>query len=577
MPPSRRDLKVPPYEGRDSNHQEHNSEANSRRSIPEPIESSHMQLIDLFAASLVGQRDDTAMEVDDGAGGVRTLTFGELDLRSNRLARVLARRGVRAGDRLGLYLANRLESVDIVLACLKLGVILVPINILYREREIAHIIADAQPGAVVTSRTDLAALQHLAPAWAIEDLTRESVSEPADPMKTTIGGDQAAAIVYTSGTTGRSKGAVLSHNNFLANTVNLTACWRITSADRYLAVLPLFHVHGLANGLMTWLASGCRMRLVERFEGSRAAALFTTFEPTLFFGVPTIYVRLLELPSDTARAIGGRMRLFVSGSAPLPAGVFDAFRERFGHTILERYGMSETLMNISNPYAGERRAGSVGQPLPGVSARIIREDGAVAGTNEVGELHVRGPNVFSGYWGQPQATADALAGGWFRTGDLAECSDDGYFTLRGRRTDLIISGGFNIYPREVEEVLVHLPGIREAVVIGVPDMRRGEVPVAYIVSDERIDVTRIEEGCRRMLASFKVPRAFVRVDALPRTALGKVQKHLLPDIQGRQEGGSQRRGDEQEEERKGGREARGKGAGMNTSKGWRGGREGKLR
>jgi malonyl-CoA/methylmalonyl-CoA synthetase len=321
---------------------------------------------------------------------------------------------------------------------------------------------------------------------------------------------------------------VLSHNNLLANTVNLVGCWRITATDRYLAVLPLFHVHGLANGVMTWLASGCRMRLVERFDAARAVEWFTSFQPTLFFGVPTIYVRLLDVPRQAAAAIGARMRLFVSGSAPLPAAVFDEFRTRFGHAILERYGMSETLMNISNPYAGERRAGSVGLPLPGLSTRLVGSDGVDVAGGETGELLVRGPNVFAGYWGQPEATAAAFVDGWFRTGDLAQRAADGYYTLRGRRTDLIISGGFNIYPREIEELLLEEPDVREAVVVGVPDPRRGELPVAYLVTDRPIDAPALEARCRRALASFKVPRAFVRVDALPRTALGKVQKHLLP-------------------------------------------------
>jgi malonyl-CoA/methylmalonyl-CoA synthetase len=493
-----------------------------------------MQLIDLFAASLVGQRDEIAIEADEPDGRRQTFTFGELDTRSSRLARLLARRGVRTGDRLGVFLSNRVEFIDVVLACCKLGIILVPINILYREREITHIVGDAEPRAVVTSRGSMELVAGLATAWDVAQMSAEATDENEDPITSVIDGDRPAAIVYTSGTTGRSKGAVLSHNNFLSNIVNLTACWRITSADRYLAVLPLFHVHGLGNGLMTWLATGCRMRLVERFDVSRAAELFLDFQPTLFFGVPTVYTRLLELPSETARAIGARMRLFVSGSAPLPVAVFEAFRERFGHTILERYGMSETLMNTSNPYVGERRAGAVGRPFPGVSTRIVREDGQIAAPNEVGELHVRGPNVFSAYWRQADATAAAFADGWFKTGDLAECSDDGYFTLRGRRTDLIISGGFNIYPREIEDVLTQAAEVREAVVLGVPDARRGELPIAYIVADVAIDTAALDSLCRRMLASFKVPRAFMQVDSLPRTALGKVQKHLLPKWTGGQ-------------------------------------------
>jgi malonyl-CoA/methylmalonyl-CoA synthetase len=320
---------------------------------------------------------------------------------------------------------------------------------------------------------------------------------------------------------------VLSHNNCLANTASLFAAWRITAADRYLAVLPLFHVHGLCNGLMTWLASGCRMRLVERFEASRAEAWFREFRPTLFFGVPTVYVRLLELPSESAREIGEHMRLFVSGSAALPAHVLEEFRARFGHTILERYGMSETLMNLSNPYGGERRPGSVGFPLPGISVRIVNSAAENLPAGQTGELLVRGPNVFSGYWRNAEATANAFVDGWFKTGDLAERSADGYYTLHGRRTDLIISGGFNIYPREIEEVLLEIAGIREAAVVGVADGRRGELPVAYVVADALIDSAELEATCRRMLASFKVPRRFVQVEALPRNAMGKVQKHLL--------------------------------------------------
>ena len=487
-----------------------------------------MQLADLFAPALIGQRDDIAIEVDGADGGVEALTFGDLDARSNRLARLLRQRGVSPGDRLALYLANRIDFIDLVLACLKLGAIVVPVNILYREREIGHITRDAEPVAVVTA-CDMAPLfAGVAEAWDVEALAAEAAATDAGPVSTPVDGDAPAAIVYTSGTTGRSKGAVLSHNNFLANTANLVSCWRITSADRYLAVLPLFHVHGLGNGVMTWLASGCRMRLVERFDITRAAALFAEFAPTLFFGVPTVYIRLLDLPADVAREIGQRMRLFVCGSAPLPPAVLDAFRERFGHTILERYGMSETLMNISNPYAGERRAGSVGLPLPGVSTRIVKPDGDAAGVAETGELLVRGPNVFSGYWRQPEATTAAFIDGWFKTGDLAEQAPDGYVTLKGRRTDLIISGGFNVYPREIEELLAELPGIREAAVVGVPDARRGELPVAYVVSDAPVDAAALDAECRRALASFKVPRAFVRVESLPRTALGKIQKHLLP-------------------------------------------------
>jgi malonyl-CoA/methylmalonyl-CoA synthetase len=318
---------------------------------------------------------------------------------------------------------------------------------------------------------------------------------------------------------------VLTHGNFAANAHTLVEAWRIDAEDRYLAVLPLFHVHGLGNGVCSWLASGCRMRLVERFEHDEAETLFDEFRPTLFFGVPTIYVRLLELPDTSARRVGERARLFVSGSAPLPAPVFEAFRARFGHAILERYGMTETLMTLSNPYEGERRPGTVGRPLPGVELRVVGPDGRDTPGGETGELLVRGPAVFAGYWRQPEATAAAFVHGWLRTGDLGSRSADGYFTLRGRASDLVITGGFNVYPREIEEVLLEQPGVREAAVVGVPDERRGERPVAFFAGDAEAAV--LEAACRRQLASFKVPTAFVRVDALPRNALGKVQKHLL--------------------------------------------------
>jgi malonyl-CoA/methylmalonyl-CoA synthetase len=425
------------------------------------------------------------------APAVDDLTFRDVEARSNRVANALRARGFVKGDRLCVYLANRIEFIDLFLACVKLGVILVPVNILYRGREIAHITADAEPKLFVT--------ENELPALISDDATRP---------KEQLDGQTPAAIMYTSGTTGASKGAILTHDNFAANALSLTACWQISERDRFLLPLPLFHMHALGNGLNCWLVSGCRMRLLERFDHRTAAAEFEAFQPTLFFGVPTIYIRLLDAPPEIARSV----RLFVSGSAPLPAHVLDAFRERFGHTILERYGMTETFMICSNPYIGERRAGTVGFPLPGVAVQI-----------EDGELLVKGPNVFSGYW---RRAADAFtADGYFRTGDLASVSADGYITLLGRRSDLIISGGFNIYPREIEELLLEQPGVSEAAVVGVEDAIRGEVPVAYIVGAFEPDA--LEQACRDQLASFKVPRRFVKVDAIPRTALGKVQKHLL--------------------------------------------------
>jgi len=452
-----------------------------------------VNLLHLFDLSLVTRRDEVALEWQGAS-----FTFGEIERRSNRVAHALRARGLAKGDRLCVYLGNRIELVDIYLACVKLGVIFVPINVLYRDREIAHITGDAEPRWMITE-AELSQLGFDRDDRPIEDLD----------------GDTPAAIIYTSGTTGASKGAVLTHNNFAANAGNLSMMWQISDRDRFLLALPLFHIHALGNGLHCWLASGCRMRLLERFDHRTALDELRDFRPTLFFGVPTIYVRLLDTPPEAAREIGAAMRLFVSGSAPLPVQVFERFRELFNHTILERYGMTETFMTMSNPYAGERRAGTVGFPLPGISVRI-----------EDGELFVRGPNVFAGYWRRPDATAAAFTDGWFRTGDLATRSDDGYYTLLGRKSDLIISRGFNIYPREIEELLLEQPGVAEAAVVGEPDDIRGEVPVAFIVATD-FNPDALERCCREQLASFKVPRRFVQVESIPRTALGKVQKHLL--------------------------------------------------
>ena len=490
-----------------------------------------MHLSQLFDLSLRGRADRVGLEYADGDGALRELTFGDIDARASRMANELAARGLTRGDRLCAHLGNRVEFLDLFLACVRLGVIFVPMNVLYRERELRHIVIDAEPQAVVVEPGGDATYPDGTSLWDVASLSAAAEFRESRRPEVSIDGDDPALIIYTSGTTGAAKGAVLSHNNLAANGITLTTVWRITESDRYLAMLPLFHVHGLGNGVHSWLISGCRMRLLERFDHRTTPRVMAEFKPTLVFGVPTIYVRLLDpavVSDDQAREIGESARLFVSGSAPLPAHVHEAFRARFGHTILERYGMSEALMIMSNPYEGERRAGSVGPPLPGVSARIVDENGDVLGSDAVGEIEIRSPHLIVEYWRRPDATAAAFRDGWFRTGDLGICSRDGYYTLRGRRGDLIISGGFNIYPREIEELLLEDARVREAAVVGVPDDLRGEVPIAYIVADDALDPAELEATCRSQLASFKIPRAFLRVDALPRTALGKVQKHLLP-------------------------------------------------
>jgi malonyl-CoA/methylmalonyl-CoA synthetase len=477
-----------------------------------------MTLIDLFDLSLRGRTGMPALEFGDD-----TYSFGQLDDRSNRLSHFLIAQGFAAGDRLCVYLANCIEMIDLYLACVKTGIIFVPINILYRDREIAHILLDAEPRAVVSDEP----LSCSIPVWSRARLRSGMEASAATRPFIRLESDTPAGIIYTSGTTGTSKGAVLAHGNFAVNALNLLTCWQITSNDRLLLALPLFHVHGLGNGLHCWLMAGCRMKLLERFSHQTAAETFLQFRPSLFFGVPAMYVRMLEWQPDVSREIGSFMRLFVSGSAPLPPAILDDFEQRFRHRILERYGMSETLMNLSNPYIGERRAGTVGLPLPCVSVLLLDSDGGAVPEGETGEIYLRGPNVFPGYWRRDDATRAAFVDGFFRTGDLAIRSADGYYTLCGRKSDLIISGGFNIYPREIEEFLEEQPEIAEAAVVGVGDAVRGEVPVAFVVVREGFDASGLEARCRGQLASFKVPRKFVVVDALPRNALGKIQKHLL--------------------------------------------------
>lgn len=479
-----------------------------------------MNLSHLFDLSFQNRASRTALEFQ-GA----TFTFADLDQRSNRLANLLLARGFTKGDRLCVYLANCVEMIDLYLACIKTGVIFVPINILYRDREITHILNDAEPKALVTVATDIVTTL---PVWSPAELAAAAASPSAIRPAADLDGDTPAGIIYTSGTTGTSKGAVLTHNNFIANALSLITCWQITEADRFLLGLPMFHVHALGNGLHCWLTSGCTMRLLERFEHQKAAAEFLSFQPTLFFGVPTVYVRLLDLDDSTARGVGKGMRLFVSGSAPLPAQTHEDFRVKYGHTILERYGMSETLMNISNPYTGERRAGSVGFPLPGISVRLLNDKLEPVKDGETGEVYLKGPNVFAGYWRRDEATRAAFVDGYFKTGDIASRSNDGYYTLSGRRSDLIISGGFNIYPREIEEFLLEQPGVTEAAVAAQTDRVRGEIPVAYFAGDA--DPVELEAACRAKLASFKIPRGFHRIEKLPRNAMGKIQKHLLPKL-----------------------------------------------
>jgi malonyl-CoA/methylmalonyl-CoA synthetase len=419
--------------------------------------------------------------------------------------------------------ATSVELVETHVAALRLGLVVVPANTAYREREIAHLVSDAGPRAAVVDDPDRAGwIRRADPDVLVVgpdvDLGVRPLGAPAlDAARP----EDPAILGYTSGTTGTPKGAVLSHGNLLASSESVRLAWRWTGDDRLVLALPLFHIHGLGVGLHGTLLTGASAVLLPRFEPNAVLDAVAAHDATLFFGVPTMYARLAGSPR-----LGelGRLRLCVSGSAPLPPAVFDRLADGSGQRILERYGMTETGMNVSNPYDGERRPGTVGFPLPGVDLRLA----------ENGEVQLRGPNVFGGYWRRPDATAAAFTGdGWFKTGDIGAHDPDGYLRLVGRAKDLIITGGLNVYPREVEDVLLEHPAVAEAAVAGTPDPEWGELVTAWVVPAPGATPPKDAElagFAADRLARFKCPRRFVFVEALPRNALGKVLRHeLAPD------------------------------------------------
>lgn len=512
-----------------------------------------MNLTSLFAIGQERQPDKIAIEFVDTRGAAHTccgplapqqLTFTELQLRADSWATVFLQMGVQKGDRIALYLCNRPEFVIAYLAALRVGAVMVPINLRYRKRELTHIVSDAAPVLLITEDAQKPVLDALSCRDCESMANILSVDQAhtwqnlptagPQPQFPLVRGEDPALIMYTSGTTGPSKGAVLSHNNVLATVTGLQAAWAWEHDDVLLLTLPLFHIHGLVVGLHCALAMGATIRLRSRFDLAETLEILSSGGATLFFAVPTIYIRLVNHFVETdSRPEFPKMRLFCSGSAPLPPEIHYEFERLTGQRILERYGMTETGMNFSNPYAGPRIAGTIGTPLPGVFARIVDESGRDVPAAEEGELLLRGSNVFDGYWRAEEKTAasfvqDELGNRWFLSGDLARMDPEtGYVTLLGRRHELIISGGLNIYPREIEEVLTTFPGIEEAAVIAAADPEWGEVPVAYVVGSIRVDEAALEQYCRGQLASYKCPRKWHFVEALPRNAMGKIQKHLL--------------------------------------------------
>jgi malonyl-CoA/methylmalonyl-CoA synthetase len=489
----------------------------------------------LFESRFPADRGRPLLILDSGA----TVSYGEAEAWAARYAALFADRGLVPGDRVAVQVEKSPEALFLYLGCLRAGLAYLPLNSAYHASEVRYFLENAQPRAVVAQPSSMQWLEPLAAGlgirnvWSLDPHGGGSLQDAARGMSTrfetvTRKGDDLAAILYTSGTTGRSKGAMLSHRNLASNALVLHRAWGFRPDDVLVHMLPLFHVHGLFVAGHCVLLNGSAMRFHARFDARRALREFG--ESTVFMGVPTLYVRLLAEPGLTREACA-RMRLFTSGSAPLPAETHQEFERRTGQRILERYGMTETGMLTSNPLEGERRPGSVGPPLPGVEVRVVDDAGAPCPGGTIGHVIVRGENVFSGYWRMPEKNAEEFtADGFFRTGDLGSLSADGYLTIAGRSKDLIISGGYNIYPKEVELAIDELAGVQESAVIGVPHPDFGEAVTAVVV--RRREGAAATEGAilaalREKLANFKVPKRVYFVDELPRNTMGKVQKNVL--------------------------------------------------
>ena len=450
-----------------------------------------------------------ALLAPDG-GPVAGIGRAELRDRTAGVAGGLARLGVRQGDRLGLYAANSADWIVAYLGGQRIGAVMVPFNPAYRSAEVEHIVTDSDPVAVIADAERLPLAESLRPVIPLQQLP---LDDP--PTAPALEADKPAVIIYTSGTTGRPKGALLDHGNLLAQARGAIEAWRWTGADRLVHALPLFHLHGLGMGLHGSLLTGCEMTMIS-FEPARVVAELEA-GATMFFGVPAMYQRLCEhlqeQPADLSR-----VRLFVSGSAPLPPELFRRCELLLGQAPLERYGITEGGIVVSNPYDGPRRPGRVGHPFAGVEVRLGESD----------EIQLKGGQVFSGYWRDQAATDEAFVDRWFRTGDVGEIDQDGSLAIRGRIKELIISGGFNVYPREVELVLEDHPGVAEVAVVGLPSERWGEEVTAFVVAAEpRPAEEELISFAQQRLAPFKCPRGIRFVDQLPRNAMGKVQRSLL--------------------------------------------------
>lgn len=481
--------------------------------------------------------DPAAHFIETPAGAI--MTYGELWSASARFAHVLINLGVAPGDRVAAQIEKSIQALVLYIACLRVGAVFLPLNTAYTPHEIGYFLGDAEPKVFICDPDRQDALSVVATGAGIGHVMtldrngEGTIASDASLMSPEFdnvdrGPNDLAAILYTSGTTGRSKGAMLSHENLASNARTLAEAWRFTSADRLIHALPIFHTHGLFVGTNIVLMTGGTMLFLAKFDADEIMRQMP--RATTMMGVPTFYTRLLEHP-DLDREATAHMRLFISGSAPLLAETHRAWKTKTGHAILERYGMTETNMNTSNPYTGDRIAGTVGRPLPGIELRIADADsGTLVPKGEIGMIEVRGPNVFSGYWRMPEKTASEFrADGFFITGDLGRVDARGYVHIVGRGKDLIITGGFNVYPKEVETEIDAMPGVAESAVIGVAHPDFGESVVAVVVLNEgaKLDEKKVIAALEKRIAKFKCPKRVFFVDDLPRNAMGKVQKNVL--------------------------------------------------
>jgi malonyl-CoA/methylmalonyl-CoA synthetase len=478
-----------------------------------------------------GPSDRPFLACDDG----RDFTFAQFWGLAGRLAFALKSTGAKPGDRVAVQVEKSPEAIAVFWACARAGFVFLPLNTAYTATEVTYFLEDAEPAVLVVAPNRLAELSGVAAKVKAAVLTLDDVgggtlvdSATGEVADHPSNWDDHAAILYTSGTTGRSKGAMLSHGNLASNSLALVEAWAFTERDVLIHALPVYHTHGLFTATNTMLLSGGRMLFRRKFDADDVMRLMP--QATSLMGVPTFYTRLLQHEKLT-RETTAHMRLFISGSAPLLAETHRAFAVLTGHAILERYGMTETSMNTSNPFVGDRRAGTVGRPLPHIAVRVAdpaTHDELPAETD--GMIEVKGPNVFKGYWRNPQKTAEEFTGdGWFITGDMGRVSTDGYVTISGRAKDLVITGGFNVYPKEIELLIDAMPGVLESAVFGVPHADFGEAVTAAVVAKPGVVLEEAEmiTYLRTQLAAFKCPKQIVLLDELPRNAMGKVQKAVL--------------------------------------------------